>query len=470
MLHILKSIENTKTYLLILASVANVGLLKLNAQVITGAFAYPVNQTVKLQGFQNFNTYIIDSTLTNAQGNFTLNFSTADYGMAVLSVEGAKPHILVLCNENIEITAVNNQDALEIKILQGTENLLLQQHIAEQPLRNQALSAWRYLNTLYQKEHFFNKEERALLAINQEAERIKADEKYFLEHLSPASFLKWYIPIRNLLGSVAQVAQYRPEEIPGTLAALRNINYADERLYKSGLLAEAVENHIWFIENSSGALDLVFSDLNRSIDIILDQLKDNNDKFNLLMPYIFEVLEKRSLFTSSEYLAKRLLEGDDCGCLNSDFERQLHKYGKMAVGATAPDIAFTRFTYFPEGLQAKVLSELEADYYLVIFAAGWCSHCREALPKLAEYYSEVKAKNIEVVMVSLDETAQDFAKFAAPLPFISTTDYQKWSGQAVTDYQVYATPSYFMLDKNLKILQKLKDVEHLKSWVDWFVK
>jgi hypothetical protein len=73
-------------------------------------------------------------------------------------------------------------------------------------------------------------------------------------------------------------------------------------------------------------------------------------------------------------------------------------------------------------------------------------------------------------LVSLDDNPKDFAKFAAPLPFISTTDYQRWDGKAVEDYQVYATPSYFILDKDLKILIRPKSVEHIQSWINAYTK
>jgi peroxiredoxin len=145
----------------------------------------------------------------------------------------------------------------------------------------------------------------------------------------------------------------------------------------------------------------------------------------------------------------------------------MQKYGKMAEGSTAPDIDFGAATYYPEDVTAKKLSEVKSDYTLVVFAAGWCPHCTEELPKIAAYYPVLKEKNVEVILVSLDENVSDFAKFAAPFPFISTTDYKKWEGQAATDYQVYATPSYFLLDKDLKIVKRLKSVEHLKAVVDY---
>jgi thiol-disulfide isomerase/thioredoxin len=440
------------------------------AQQITGVLPDVPNQKIYLYGYDNFDPYAIDSTISDAQGVFKLNFSTTDHGVGLVQTEVTRPSLIILAQDYIAIEWTAVEDDFQAAVTQGRENLLFQQYAREQPKREQVLSAWNYLQNMYAQDDYFALNIHAHKAIDLEIQRLHQEEDSFMKSLDADAFVTWYIPIRKLLGSVARIAQYETEKIPATREALQAINYADTRLYKSGLLHEAIENHIWFIENSSGPLDSVFADLNRSIDIIIAQLKDDNEKFNLITQRIFDVLEKRSLFTSSEYLAKRLLEGDDCGCINPNFEKQLHKYGKMATGATAPDIAFTEFTYFPAGLQATTLSELNADYYLVIFAAGWCGHCREALPEIARLYPELKAKNIEVVLVSLDENAKDFAQFAAPMPFISTTDYQKWDGQAATDYQVFGTPSYFMLDKDRKILMKFISVEHLQSWVDWHIK
>jgi len=438
-----------------------------NAQKISGRLSAIPNQTIQLQGFDNFNTYVIDSTQTDAMGNFSLNFKQQNYGIGLLSTKELKPAIVILTKEAVVFELIQDELEYNLQVSQGLQNMLFKRYVTEQPKREQALSAWRYLQDLYASDAFFIKSKESLKAIKKETEKVHRSEEQFLNNLAADSYLKWYIQVRKLIQSVAQVAQYRTDEIPATREALRNIDFTDQRLYKSGMLNEAIENHIWFIENSSGSLDQVFEDLNKSVDIILDQLINDNEKFNLVASRIFEVLEKRSLFTSSEYLSKKLLTSDDCGCLNTDLEKRLHKYGTMATGQIAPDIEFKEFTYYPDGVSAKQLSGLEADYYLVVFAASWCGYCTESIPKIGEMYSQLKTKNIEVVMVSLDEKPEDFAQFAGPLPFVSTTDYQKWNSKPVSDYQVYATPSYFLLDKDLKILAKLKSVEHLKSWVDY---
>jgi peroxiredoxin len=436
------------------------------AQHVTGIFTDLPNQSISLYGFQNFETYTIDSTTTDATGHFALTFSKNEYGMGFLKSVDNTPFIFILANEEVGLKGDAPSSPESVSMTKGNQNKAFNTYAAQHPKREQALSAWDYLEKLYTVDSLFSAEQMTKKAITKEIERINAQDKAFVSNLPDNSYIKWFLPIRKLVSSVSTVAQYRTEEIPATLAALRNINYADARLYKSGLLKEAIENHIWFIENSSGGLDAVFKDLNASIDLIINPLKDDTEKFNLIATKMFEVLEERSLFTSAEYLAKKLLEEEDCGCLNPEFEKRMQKYGAIAEGETAADIHFGAATYYPDGVTARKLSEVNAAYKLVVFAAGWCTHCTEELPKIAAYYPTLKEKNVEVILVSLDENASDFAKFAAPFPFISTTDYKKWEGQAALDYQVYATPSYFLLDKDLKIVKRLNSVEHLKAVVD----
>jgi peroxiredoxin len=439
---------------------------QLTAQTITGNLSQLAKQEIKVEGFNGLETYSIAKTTLDEKGNFSVSYTKEDKGIGYLTSADNKPLFVILSGEDITLQGETLRFLETIKITKGVENKAFETYAKNHPKREQALSAWVYLENLYRTDSLFSIQKSPSQAIQKEKKRIHQEDAAFLASLPKDSYVKWFLPIRKLVSSVSAVAQYRPKEIPATLAALRNINYADARLYKSGLLKEAIENHIWFIENSSGALDAVFKDLNSSIDIIIEQLKEDNEKFNLIATTMFEVLEERSLFTSAEYLAKKLLEDEDCGCLNPDFEKRMQKYGKMAEGSTAPDIALGEATYYPEGVTARKLSEVKSDYTLVVFAAGWCPHCTEELPKIANYYPTLKQKNVEVILVSLDENASNFAKFAAPFPFISTTDYKKWGGQAATDYQVYATPSYFLLDKDLKIVKRLNSVEHLKAVVD----
>ena len=140
----------------------------------------------------------------------------------------------------------------------------------------------------------------------------------------------------------------------------------------------------------------------------------------------------------------------------------------MAKGKTAPNIEFKveRGKLKGESLKFKNLKSLPNKYKLVVFGASWCPNCQTDYPKLKEKYADFKAKHdLEVVYISIDTNKAEFDKYYSDAPFITYFDAQAWETQAAKDYHVFATPSYFLLDKNLKILEKIQFVEHLEAWL-----
>lgn len=448
--------------LLFLILITNVSV---NAQTISGKLTLLSEKKIRLEGFNGLKTYPISNTSSDKQGNFKLSYSTSDAGIGFLISEDEKPFFIILSGEDIEISGEALSYIETISINKGKENQYFERYAQEHPRREQALSAWNYLEKIYNSNDLFSKQKKSQQAIIKEKNRIINEDAAFLNGLAKESYVSWFLPIRKLISSVSVIAQYRTEEIPATISALRNINYADERLYKSGLLKDAIDNQIWLIENSSKPVDSVFHEMKISVDIMLEQLKKNDQKLNEITKYLFELLEKRSLFSVAEHLAIRLL-GDASCTLNNDLSAQLESYRKMKVGNQAPDITFGEFTYFPEGVHAKKLSELTSPYYLVVFGASWCGHCTQEIPKMAERYPYWKQEGVEVVLVSLDESAIEFAGFVAAHPFISTSEYKKWESRAAKDYHVFATPTYFLLDNSLKILLKPASLEQIDAWID----
>jgi hypothetical protein len=45
-------------------------------------------------------------------------------------------------------------------------------------------------------------------------------------------------------------------------------------------------------------------------------------------------------------------------------------------------------------------------------------------------------------------------------------DFKKWQGKAVSDYYVYGTPTFILLDRDKKILGKVTSFEQLISLVN----
>ncbi len=439
---------------------------------ITGTFPALSGQQVKLAGFKGFDTYSIGNVKVDEKGGFNLSYTENDFGMAYLAAEDKIPFIVILASdENLILQGESLALPETVSILSGRQNQLFGQYAYEHPLREQALSAWDFLAKIYLSDSLFSVHQQSRNSIQAEIRRIKEEDDVFLASLSPDSYLSWYLPVRKLVSSVQSIAQYRTDEIPGAIAAFRNIDYTDPRLYKSGLLRETIEAHFWLIENSGRSLDSVFLEMNSSIDRMFETLIHDEEKFNEITGYLFNLLERRSLFVSSEYLALKSLNEVSC-TLNNDLAAQLESYRAMKKGNKAPDFSwkddFLAPGYQNENVPRK-LSDIQHDYIVVVFGASWCPACPDELEKMARLYDKWRKYGIEVVFVSLDEDQRAFKNFSDAFPFISICDNKKWDSPIVKGYHVFATPTIYLLNSDQEILLRPNSVNQLSSWVDWFL-
>jgi thiol-disulfide isomerase/thioredoxin len=184
-----------------------------------------------------------------------------------------------------------------------------------------------------------------------------------------------------------------------------------------------------------------------------------------------KLLEKRSLFTASEYLALKLLNEKRC-TINNDLAARLESYRAMKKGNIAPGFEFKEDCLAPDYEPANApqkFSDINSNYIVVVFGAGWCPQCHEELSSIARLYEKWQKYSVEVVFVSLDEDKKAFKNFAGDFPFISTCDYKKWESPTVKEYHVFATPTLYLLNNKREIILRPNSVIHMDSWVDWYL-
>lgn len=439
------------------------------AQSISANFINLANQKIKLEGFNGLKVNSISSTQTDENGNFKLSYSKSDYGVGYLIAEDSKPLFLILSGEDIEIKGESLSNPETVKVKKGEENLYFEKYAIEHPQREQALSAWGYLEKIYSSDSLFTIQKSTLKAIQEEKLRINFEDVAFLESLPKNSYVKWFLPTRKLVSSASTIAQYRPEEISVTIDDFRNLDYSDPRLYKSGLFKDAIDNHFWLLENSGKPLDKVFEEMKFSIDLMFIKLVINDKIYNEVTNYLFDLLEKHSLFQVSEYLALKVLNEGSCN-INSDLVNQLETYRAMKKGNVAPDMSFNPSFFANSNKIVTKLSSLKNKYKVVVFGASWCPKCKEELPEIAKSYSKWKSKGVEVIFIALEENEKAFKDFAKAFPFLSYSDNKKWESKIVKDYYVFSTPTIFLLDNKREILLRPSSVKQMDAWVDWYLK
>lgn len=434
---------------------------------IYGNFSSIKGQDIRLMGFRGTEVYSIDSSQVDSQGNFELRYSDACLGMGYLLTKENTPYMVVMEKGKVQLTGLTPVDATSVVINSGEQNKLFVQYALAHGKREQALSAWVYLKNLYESDTLFISHLDAKLSISSEINNLNKADNDFLKTLPSASFMYWYLPIRKLISDVQVVANSRPQEIPTTTKAFRSINYANPQLYASGLFSDLLESQFWLLQNSGLDQSAKIKEMNTSVDFILASVSKNENLYNEFTNYLFQYFEKNSLFDVSAYLALKALNQKEI-ILNNSLAFKLESYRKMNIGNTAPKIEFKGEVYVYKELvnNIKRLSDIKSKYKLVVFGGSWCPQCKAETMQLIMRYNKWKAKDVAVVMVSLDTDKKALQDFVSDFPYTLVCDYKKWETQAAKDYYVFSSPTIFLLDSKNKIILRPPTVASLDSWLD----
>lgn len=121
--------------------------------------------------------------------------------------------------------------------------------------------------------------------------------------------------------------------------------------------------------------------------------------------------------------------------------------GLAPLAAIVPNQPAPAFTLKSLDGKTLALAELKGKVVVVNFWATWCPPCRAEIPDFVEFYSQNKAKGLEIVGVSVDEmTPQQLRPFVdqnkMSYPIALVTD------KILKDYgPIRAIPTTFVIDK-----------------------
>lgn len=425
------------------------------AQSITGQLKAHAGQELHLQGFDNYKTIALAKTIADSSGNFSLEYPKNYKGMGLLQTQDKNSIILLLNQQTITLkgTHIAERDSL---IFNNTENKLFFDYALAQAQRKNAMSAWSYLEKLYRKQPLFLKQKKVAKTIVKEQKRMAEEDAQFVNSLKKDRYLAWFIPQRKLIQETPTIIKTETKRIPTAIAQFRNTNFNNPNFKTSGLLKEFIERHYFLLENMGQPLDTVYKQMNVSTDYLINNLSVNDSLLNTVSGKLFKYFEKRSLISVAAHMSHKLLLEKQC-ILNDRLANSMQKYVTLQVGKTAPDIQFTN----------SKLSELKKPI-LLVFGASWCPHCvTEKNALLKQYNSWLKSnKNIEVVYISLDTEKRAFNAAFKNTPWPSYCNFKGWDTQAAKDYFVNSTPTYILLDKDLKILAHPHSIAHATTWVN----
>lgn len=185
-----------------------------------------------------------------------------------------------------------------------------------------------------------------------------------------------------------------------------------------------------------------------SVDKLLEVLKVETPRGQMVLSElidIFDIYEMKDLKTKYLSLANNLK------CTITDrLSSTLKANANTEIGAIFPNYKFQSAV----NTTAKSIYDVKADKKVIVFWSSTCSHCETELPKLLEKYNALKEKNVQIIGLSLDSDKQSYTSRIKAFPWINDSELRGWNSTYSEVYNIHATPSYFILDANNKIISK----------------
>jgi peroxiredoxin len=248
--------------------------------------------------------------------------------------------------------------------------------------------------------------------------------------------------------------------------ALDNVDFNNSSLIYSDAFTNKTIEYLTYYRKPDLPLELLEKEFMTAVDSILNKAKVNQIVYEQIVEYLIDGFKKFGFDKVLDYIVENyVIKGDLCLDVKTEglIKRRIDQAKFFKIGSVVPNIVLSDTA----GNNIE-LDKTKVKKTLIVFYASWCPHCKEILPKLNELYNSEKEKNFEVFSISLDTNRKDWTDFITnnKLTFINVSDLKGWDGEAASDYFIYATPTMFMIDRQLRIISKPMSVEEVRSIIN----
>ncbi len=242
---------------------------------------------------------------------------------------------------------------------------------------------------------------------------------------------------------------------------LDNIDFSDKRFLRTPIFHNKLETFF------TKVLIQDPDTLNRYIDIVASQAEADKEMFQYIIRYFFVTFQKSNIMGMDKVLvhvAETYYLTDKVDWYDEESTQKLREHvAKLRfnlVGNIAQDLKMETLT----GEYAR-LQEINSKFILVYFYEPHCGHCKKTTPKLHELYQEFSREEFDVFAVYTQGDKEEWSEYIHKNGFDDWNNV--WDPYNLTNfrffYNIYSTPTIYLLDENKKIIAKRIGYETLKN-------
>lgn len=230
------------------------------------------------------------------------------------------------------------------------------------------------------------------------------------------------------------------------------VDFSDKRLRNASLLVDKISEYIFYL-HSSEDVEIQNKNFTQAINKVLSKTEEDSLKELMLRFLIqkFVTKENNEILQSTLVLYKSLPKDVQ----RITFVKETEMFAKVLLGVKAPNIEISK---------EESLYDLQgSDTYLVVFWSSTCSHCLKELPEVKKLLADNSGITVVAVGLEKKEDENNWVFESSKLKdWKHAIAIGKWNSKAANDYNIHATPSYFLLNQEKRIIAKPDTVEELE--------
>jgi len=268
--------------------------------------------------------------------------------------------------------------------------------------------------------------------------------------------------VKDLVKATIQVKPKQPMADPDAYLSFIKTHYFDvidfnnKHLIGSSILIDKAMDYVFYlnISNTTIAQNKIYK---KAVATLLPKIKNPIVRKGFIKA-LLQSFAKEENIVLTDYLFAQFYDKLPLEIQDKQYVKSLQQELRTAVGRTAPDFKWKENKKFIK------LSDLKGfDTYILAFWSSSCPHCLKEMPKLYEYAKD--KKNTKVILIGL-QTEEDKGAWKSETyyypDFTHVLALDKWENPIVRSYNVHATPSYFVLNADKKIINKPYGLTDLK--------
>ena len=430
------------------------------SQTVSATFFNLPQQKVYLNAYTGFYMEVLDSVMMSQDKRVDFN-TPLKQGMYELETEYGETLDFLYDNSAVKIIVKDFYDSASVEFINSQLNT---DWNAYNIFKDQVLKSLEMLKPIlrnYDKEtEFYNTAKNEYNSLQ---------DKFI-------SFTDSLMTHDNYASKLIKVDRFLPLNLDDDLDKQRDylivnffndVDFNDLSLIPTNVIANKTLDFLSILQTSEQDHDQRIMSLILGIDNVLHRATVNYEMYKYLFQFLIEGFNELGYEDIVDYMS-RVPYSEEVDCTEEQYNELLSIVefnSRVRLGSIAENISGK--TIFNEDFD---MYSIDNDFTIVYFWSYTCDHCRYTLKHLKNFLDE--NNNFSLVAVSVKGDLRKIKNLVKKekIDGYFYHDGLEWDSPVISDYAVTATPTFFLLDKDKKIIYKPFDFKELDDFVSSIIK